>query len=128
MTYHEFGEVNPVVGKEINDMLVLGREIDTADHWVGADIEVRIAEVGDFFLTIVTKQWFLDEELANTLERLHNPDAFFASDETIGTQEEKPPYVLNDTELSEDILREKFIGRVVMHDLATSLWPIAPEE
>jgi len=109
------------VGKVIDGLHIVGIERDGENHWVGADLEVNVQGIGSYFLRIVTKEQFLSEKIKNTFEEIKSasPEWF---EET--APEERPPYVLNDFEINENVLNTKFMNRKVEQDLAESLWPL----
>lgn len=105
------------IGHSIESFAVIGEEFDGTKKWVGADVVVDVPSCGNFFLRIVTKEHYIDEKLRDTLstEWMNEP----VDDKPI---EQRPPYVLNDKELSDTVLTSKFVGRVIEADLAAALW------
>lgn len=111
-----FDPERDVVGGVVVDYAVLGKEVDSTGRWIGADIELVVHPVGRFLLNIVTKARFLDEALETHFEDVSDPHRAYEH------VEEKPPFVLNDKEITDEVLERKFRDRVVEKDLATSLW------
>lgn len=114
-------EQNQALGHTIEYYEIIGEEYDTNKKWVGADLDIRVKDVGQFFLNIVTKAHFQEESIEDAFDDVENP-------EDLLVEEEKPvrmlPFVVNDKALSDEVLERKFANRLIEEDLATSLWPV----
>lgn len=114
-------EVNhEAIGHHIESFYVLGEERDGKNRWVGADLIANIPPLGRYFLNVVTKQHFANEHVGQMLEDVESPEDLF--DDDYMQLERRPPFVLNDEVITEEILERKFQNRVVEADLAASLW------
>lgn len=116
---------NPV-GHVIANYMVRGCEYDGNNRWIGADIMLDVEDVGLFSVRAVTKQAWLDEErlqMFSDLERL-KPDDF----DDMNKLEYRDPFILNDTVITDEVLDLKLRNRVVLKDLADSLWRITPDD
>jgi hypothetical protein len=111
------------IGYTVTDYALLGQERDGQSRWVGADLAMRIPPVGRFFLNVVTKERYGDECIETVLHDIARPERLLIQD---GTTESRKPYVLNDSIITEEILKRKFISRTVESDLAASLWYDGP--
>lgn len=112
-------EFSSPIGHIVEDFTVLGDEFDGDRKRVGVDMELRIRGAGSFFINVVTKDHFADEKLADAFRTVDQPNLLMSDGDS---SETKPPYVLNDHEITEEVLERKFQGRVVEADLASSLW------
>lgn len=92
---------------------------DAENRWIGAGLALQIPPEGTFFLEIVTKWAYARDEVEEVLENIENPAELLRDPPTGGVKE---PFVLNDAEITEEILDRKFRGRFVEADLAASLW------
>lgn len=117
----EAGEPSPV-GRRVIAYHVLGEERDGEGQWVGADMLVDVYPAGRFFLNIVTKQHFANERIDRVFSDAEHPEDLLIEDES----ESKTPFVLNDVEITDNILEQKFTDRVVAEDLAVSMWYEGP--
>lgn len=113
-------EIDPV-GQTIDEVMIRTEERDNAGNWVGADLSLTIvAPPARYVVRVVTKEHFVAEHI----------EAAFGVDEAIedvlnglqGDVFERPPYVLNDSVLSEEVIRSKFVGRTILSDLAACLY------
>lgn len=105
----------------VSDYEVVGLEVDGHNHWVGADIVLNVQPLGQYFLRVVTKDQYVNENLAGSLRELNEIKPALFEEEPL---QEKPPYVLNDKFLNDSILTSKFVNRNIAADLAESLWKI----
>ncbi len=109
--------------QRITGFEVRGHERDTNEHWVGADLQLIINR-GRFFVNIVTKAHFANEHLRDTLAMPNDPSELTESTAI----ETKPPFVINDVEITDEVMERKFKNRIVEEDLAASLWYEGPVE
>ncbi|MDB5171213.1 MAG: hypothetical protein JWO35_907 [Candidatus Saccharibacteria bacterium] len=114
------------IGKTIVTADMIGSLEDFQGRCVEAEIVVGVAElppshiVGRFTLQLATKEHYAIEAVKDTLDGIDEPDLFVDVD----AMERRLPYVLNDAEITEQVVREKFLGRMIREDLAASLWPL----
>lgn len=112
-----------LIGRRVAEFEVLGKEHDGVKRWVGADMELIIPPLGRFFMNIVTKAQYASEQLAETFADVDSPEQIFAADDDV---ERRDPFVLNDEEITDEVLHRKFDNRVVEQDLADCLWYQGP--
>lgn len=105
------------VGHTISTYELLGIERNQQQKWVAADMELVIYPLGRYFVHVVTKQQYQAESMLNALSNADTPDDVIA----YSPYDRLEPFVLNDGEISRDILDRKFTNRVVEEDLAVSL-------
>jgi len=118
-------KVSPL-GRPIDSFRVIGDEVDGETNWVGADMLLRVRGAGNFLLTVVTKQRYLDEKLEESLDTEAALEKLLH--EGIGPTEVAPaPFVLNDSVITQDLLDRKFNGRIVEEDLAPSLYYVVAD-
>ncbi len=117
-----------IIGRKISEVTIIGEEHDGSDKWVAAQIYVGVpltGHLGKYSIELVTKQHFLNLQLQQALNNLDQPERLLdESSEAAEAVESRPPYVLNDEELSEEVITAKFVGRVIGQDLAASMWPL----
>lgn len=114
-----------LVGRIVDDYRVIGEERDGEAHWTGADLELRIIPNGRFLIRVVTKAAFADQHLGDYLNATKNIKPEDVLDQ--GEVPTKPPFVLNDTVITNAVLDRKFKNRIVTDDLATAMWPIVED-
>lgn len=114
-----------ILGRKISGYQVHGEERDVSGRWIGADLLLEVPPFGRFLVNIVTKSHFANEEITRVLGDVDEPEQLLKAEEGEPLVE-KPPFVLNDTVITDEILARKFGGRVVEADLAESLWYEGP--
>lgn len=86
-------------------------------RWVGSDVVLDIYQSGRFFLNVITRQ---QHEAEIHLEKELVDDA---RPEMITTvTETRPPYIVNESELSKQVLDREFLTHPVQQGLADCLW------
>ena len=112
------------VGGVVKSFEVRGQEVDGHNRWVGADLMVCVQPLGRYLLRIVTKDQFGMEQIqdAQLPEADNIVEMLEAYNEEDDKPESRPPFVLNDSEITEDVLVKKFTDRQVEPDLAASLF------
>ncbi len=113
-----FEERNPL-GHIVTGYEIVNRGTDGEGRWVDADLHLSVNGLGQFFVNVLTKQHYLNERLEKTLEETDRPEGLLRDPSEL---ERKPPFVLNDEEITDEVLERKFRGRRVEEDLAASLW------
>lgn len=114
------------IGHEIAAFTVVGIERDGSNRWIGADVLLDVMEVGPFVVHVLTKQAYVDEQVLRSMSEVEQLEAEdFEDRERSSTQD---PFLLNDAEITEEVLQEKFQGRVIRRDLAVSLWRVVNHE
>ncbi len=117
----EIGENLPsTLGHSIESFEIMGQERDGDARWVGAEMVVRVSTLGGYFLDVITKEHFASEKLKKALDVAADLEEMLTADDD--APQLPPPYVLNDEELTDEILHRKFLGRVIEADLAASLY------
>lgn len=109
------------IGHSVREFQVVGIEHDGLERWIGADLILAVPPVGRFAVRILTKEAYLDENLAGSLLKIEEMDPADFGDTHDGS---RPPYVLNDSVITYDVLIDKFAGRVIRPDLADSLFSV----
>ena len=116
--------VNPdPIGHVISGFEVGDVEVNNELRWKGAEMTLMVEKIGRFSLYVVTKDHFVEEKLRKTFDDIERPEMVFRG---LTYEEEKPPFVLNDEEISDDVLHRKFDKRIVEKDLARSLYYLGP--
>lgn len=110
------------VGHRITGFSVLGEERDAKDKWVGADLEIRVEGLGSYLLRIVTKDQHKTETLQEAFGDLERPESLLDHDAT----EVRESFVVNDWQITPDVLITKFGNRIVADDLAESMFYLPP--
>ena len=108
------------LGHSIDYYEVIGEERDLSKRLVGVDMHLAVNEIGRFFLHVITKENFMIKNIQETFDERDHPEDLLLEQ----TGDSKLPFVVNDLELSDEILEKKFQGRIIEHDLAAALWPI----
>lgn len=111
-------------GHAIVGFRVEGQEQDAHGNWVGADLTLRVKDAGNYLVHIVTKKEYAQQTLEQTYGDLDQPERLLDNENT----EFRPPFVVNDAQLTTDIILTKFGHRVVAKDLAESMFYLPPEE
>ena len=107
---------NDPTGRPIDSYTVKGKEFDQ-DRWVGADVLIVVQKVGPFLLNIVTKDAYRNQAVERAvLEPQELSAEMFAV-----KPEFRDPYVVNDPELSDEVLK-RLLSRPVSGSLAAALW------
>ncbi len=106
-----------LIGHQIAAIEVIGEERNQNGALQGVDLDCYVPPLGHFFLNVVTKTHFADENLEQALQRIKELDP----DDFTEPAEVHLPFVLNDAEIMPDVLRNKFLGRVVAEDLAACM-------
>jgi hypothetical protein len=118
-------KINPV-GSRIDAFGILGEERDISGKVVGVDVELHADNGHLFFVNIQTKEQFTAEIAEGAIETYTKiKDIEDASTVMDGVEEElRPSFIFNDREITPELLQAKLIGRVILEDLAASLFPI----
>ncbi len=106
------------MGHVITGFAVLGEERDCDGRWVGADVAVGIARIGQFFLNMSTLGHHDNELLEEFLQSREDPEGALAA----AYIETKPSFVVNDPELTQDVLDRELGNRKVDAGLAGTMW------
>jgi len=122
MAIHTEGDPAPI-GLRTEGFVVLGQEWDGERRWVGANLSLAVPPVGIFMVRVVTKLQFGSEEIDRLRYDLDNPEELLEP-----RAETRPPFVLNDNEITEEVLGLKFGHREITKDLADCLWYDGPLE
>lgn len=118
------GETNTnPVGRKVDRFQVIGEEFDGERRRVGADMLLDVKPIGRFFLRIATKEHYVNDMLETKLSN-EDLEKLLTDNQSLG--EERLPYVLNDQEITNEILQRKFQDRIVEEDLAATLWYQGP--
>ncbi len=116
----------PVLNSIAIDALeVLGEEVNLLGAVVGADLHLHTTDGKEWFMNVLTARQFLVEKFAQAdqLEAgLDTPHVFDGNQDVV-----RESFVVNDSVLTEQTLRERFIGRVLSEGLLASMWPIDDE-
>jgi hypothetical protein len=113
------------LGHIIDGYQVLGRELDGERRWVGADLLLDVHTIGRFLLNVATKDHYVNECLRRSVDELEELEKLLA-EPSVAIPEEKSPFVLNDKEITEEVLSRTFNQRVVQTDLLDSLFYAGP--
>lgn len=113
------------LGAVIERLIVSAEEFDALERRVGADTVVLTSDARHWLLQLMTRQHFANQEIGGVLEEKEDPGTYIAAHEE--GLKRQPPYVLNDAEITNEVLERKFIGREVGEDLAISMIYIEPE-
>ncbi len=105
------------IGHRIASYEVLGEERNQNDVLHGVDLACYVPPLGHYSLSVVTKLHFADQNLEQALQRIRELEPEDFSEAT----EVHHPFVVNDVEITPDVLRNKFLGRVVAEDLAACM-------
>lgn len=116
-------ESSDPMGHKISSYAVLGRETNTADEWVGADVAVVVTDAGRFLLNILTREAYRNEVVQAATSELASltPEMFAAEPDY------RDSYVVNDLALTDDVLARE-LGGDVSPGLASALWHDGPLE
>lgn len=112
------------IGQVVTDYTVIGKEFNGENRWVGADLELAVSGLGVYFVNVVTKQHNVNESLEEALENIDRPEGLLEEPTEL---EKRPPFVVNDRKITEEVLDRKFRDRVVEEDLALSMFYLRPE-
>ena len=115
------------IGKTIISADMIGSLDDNEGQCIEAEVIVAVGEdpsrvLGKFTVELVTKDFFMQDGLKRTFDALDDPSLHVGEKVVV---EQRPPYVLNDANITDEVLVEKFIGRTIKEDLAQSLWIVA---
>ena len=114
------------LGCTIKDYQVLAKEAPFG-KWLGADLLLRVPPVGRFFVNVVTAGHFENDIVQGTMDevRAGEKDLYLEDVEAILnlTSERKTsrPFILNDEEITDEVLDTKFVDRVVARDLGAAM-------
>jgi hypothetical protein len=120
------------IGEKIETVDLVSEERDGSNRLIAAGLFLSARRGEDssdfcrFSLEVMTKNFYADNAIKRTFDAIDAPEQGLA--DTATTTEERPPFVVNDQEINEDIIKRKFLGRVIEPDLANSLWELAPDD
>lgn len=115
-------ELTPI-GKQIEEFRILGRELDSSERCVAVDMVTRMNDLSSWVVSIVTKRQYIDQEFAEFHLATDDPEAYFSALKDVESMESHPPFVVNDTEITDEVLNRKFKHRLVEADLAEAMSP-----
>lgn len=114
-----------ILGRTVSSYQIHGEERNVNGNWIGADLLLEVPPVGRFLVNVVTKNNFLNEGINRVLGDVGQPEQLLKTEEQ-DSGIERPPFVLNDLEITDELLVRKFGNRIIEADLAASLWYEGP--
>ena len=121
MSQSNEASMNPVYIRAIE---IVGEERSEAGMMFGADVHMSTTDGHEWLVNVVTKTRYHHEKSKKGDNGELNADA---AAELHG-YEQKEPFVVNNRELTEENLRDRFIGRVVRQDLWDAMWSLDDDE
>lgn len=109
-----------LVGKNIDGFFMVGELLDGRDRVVEADLILAVSGLS-CALTVVTKEQLKNRTLETYLKDMDGLNQAGYTPEP--TDPEKSPFIINEPDITEEILEQKFVGRNVWPALAECLEP-----